>query len=406
MKNKTYRYDKKRRKLLVGESQREDGLYCFKYQENGKSKYIYSWRLVKSDPLPHGKKDCLPLRELEKQIKRALESKLLTNGGDFTTLELVTKYISLRNDVRENTRTNYEYIRNILLKYEDFAHRRIDTIKISDAKKWFVQLSKDGKNRNTIRNVRGVLRPAFEMAVRDELILKNPFDFPLAEVMKDDSIKRSALTKEQEKSFLKFIKYDEHFHQFYEPIYILFNLGLRVSELSALTKYDIDLENRKVSINKQLQYRGKNKYWIESTKTVNGNRTLPIPLKNEELYNCFVRVLEARRTPLENEPVIDGVQGFLFLSKSNWPLVGFQWAKKLENAVIKYNKIYKEELPKITPHIARHTFCTRLWQRGLDVKTISALMGHSGIEVTLDTYTHSSFNDLENAVNNMKNELL
>lgn len=395
------RYDKKHRRLLTGEFQRKDGLYCYKYQENGVSKCIYSWKLVQSDKVPYGKKDGLSLREKEREIKRALESGFSTNGGNYTVLQLIDKYISIRTDVKLNTKVNYNYARNILLKFPNFANRKISTIKLIDAKEWLIQLNKDGKSRNTVRNVRGVFRPAFEMAIRNELILKNPFDFQLSEVAKDDCKHRDALTRKQEKAFLKFIKYDEHFQQFYEPIYILFHLGLRVSELSALTIDDVDLENRKVIVNKQLQYRGNQKYWIDSTKTDKGNRVLPIPLKDEELYGCFKKIVNLRVNSIENEPIVDGVKGFLFLSNTNKPIVGYQWAKKLKYAVDKYNSIYKEELPHITPHICRHTYCTRQWQKGLDVKTISALMGHSSVEITLDTYTHSKFEDLEKAVNNL-----
>lgn len=399
--SQSYRYDKKHRRLLVGESQREDGLYCFKYQENGKSKYVYSWRLVKSDVTPFGKKDNLPLRELERQIKRAIESGISPNGGDYTVIQLLDKYIPLRTDVKENTVKNYVYVRNILLKYSCFANRKINTIKLTDAKEFLILLSNDGKGRNTIRNVRGVLRPTFEMAVRDDLILKNPFNFPLAEVAKNEFDTRQALTKEQEHAFLKFIKEDEHYSQYYDAIYILFNTGLRISELSALTINDVDLVERKINVNKQLQYRGKNHYWVDTVKTENGKRILPIPLKNVELFDCFKRVIDNRLIPIKNEPIVDGVSGFLFLSKTNKPLVGYQWASKFKYAVNKYNSIYKQELPPITPHVCRHTYCTRQWQKGYDVKTISALMGHSSVEITLDTYTHSSFEDLERAVNNV-----
>lgn len=101
-------------------------------------------------------------------------------------------------------------------------------------------------------------------------------------------------------------------------------MRLRVSELAGLTIHDIDLENRKVTIDKQLQYRGTDKWWIDSTKTTKGTRTLPIPLKDQELYNCFKRLMNKRLLPVPNEPVVDNISGFLFLSNTNKPLVGYQ----------------------------------------------------------------------------------
>lgn len=397
------RRDNRNRVLLVGESQKPNGMYTYKYQENGKSKYVYSWRLVMSDVTPTGKKDKMCLREQEKIIKANLECGIVSQGGGYTVLELVKKYTALRTDVKENTRVHYNYVMNILVKDGRFANRRIDTIKISDAKEWLIQLGKDGKSRNTIRNVRGVLKPAFEMAVRDDLIRKNPFSFPLAEVVKNEYEHRDALTKQQEKSFLKFIKHDEYFSEFYEGFYILFHTGLRISEFCALTIDDVNLEERSISVDKQLQYRGKHKYWIDEVKTYSGKRTIPIPLNDEELYTCFQKLLNARKTPIKNEPVVDGIKGFLYLSNTYKPLVGYQWAKKFKYAVEKYNSIYKEPLPKITPHVCRHTFCTRQWQKGLTLKTIQALMGHASVEITMDTYTHATYQDIVKEVNQAVN---
>jgi len=395
------RRDFKGRILHIGESQQPDGMYCYKYQENGKSKYVYSWRLVKSDVTPQGKKEKLPLRELEKRIKYDLETGLISQGGGYKVIDLVKKYTALRTDVKENTLVNYNYAMNIICKEGNFGNKRIDKVKISDAKEFLIKLSKEGKGRNTVRNVRCVLRPAFKLAVRDDLIRKNPFCFALAEVVKNEYERRNALTKQQEKSFLKFVKNDEHFSLFYEGFYILFHTGLRISEFVALTVDDIDLKERSISVNKQLQYRGTNRYWVDEVKTNSGMRLLPIPEKDEELYNCFKHLIENRNPP-SPEPVGDGVKGFFYFSKSKKLLVAYQWTKKFQRAVEKYNGIYKEELPKITPHICRHTYCTRQWQKGLNIKAIQSLMGHASVEITMDTYTHATYQDIVKAVNEVK----
>ena len=93
------------------------------------------------------------------------------------------------------------------------------------------------------------------MAVEDDLLCKNPFDFELAKVLIDDSVKRDALTPKQDRDFLKFIKEDEYFNQFHDGMFILFKTGLRISELCGLTIRDIDLQERTIDINKQLQYK-------------------------------------------------------------------------------------------------------------------------------------------------------
>lgn len=78
--------------------------------------------------------------------------------------------------------------------------------------------------------MRGVVRPAFQMAVDDDILLKNPFEFQLATVVVNDSVTRDAITRKQQKKFLEFIKNDKHFSRYYEGIYILFHTGMRISD--------------------------------------------------------------------------------------------------------------------------------------------------------------------------------
>ena len=82
---------------------------------------------------------------------------------------------------------------------------------------------------STIHSVRGVVRPAFQMAVDDDLIRKNPFEFQLCTVVVNDSVTREAITRKQERKFLEFIKYDEHYKRYYDGMFILFKTGLRIS---------------------------------------------------------------------------------------------------------------------------------------------------------------------------------
>ena len=91
------------------------------------------------------------------------------------------------------------------------------------------------------------------MAVDDDLLRKNPFEFQLATVIVNDSVTREAITRKQERVFLEFVKNDKHFSKYYEGIYILFKTGLRISEFVGLTTQDIDLKKRTIDVNHQLQ---------------------------------------------------------------------------------------------------------------------------------------------------------
>ena len=177
------RRDKKKRILRNGESQRKDGRYAYKYYDTaGNVQFVYSWKLEKGDRLPAGKRDDLALREKEREIKQRLEAELIPQGGEITVLELVKKYISLKTGVRQNTKTGYNFVLNIIKK-EEFGKRQISSVRLSDAKLWLIKLQSDGRGYSTIHTVRGVVRPAFQMAVDDDWLHKNPFEFQLATVV-------------------------------------------------------------------------------------------------------------------------------------------------------------------------------------------------------------------------------
>ena len=81
-----------------------------------------------------------------------------------------------------------------------------------------IDLQKKGRGYSTIHSVRGVLRPAFQMAFVDDLIRKNPFDFQLASVVVNDSVTREAVSRADMRKFLNFVKEDSHFCRYYEGI--------------------------------------------------------------------------------------------------------------------------------------------------------------------------------------------
>lgn len=383
------RRDNRNRILHVGESQRPDGRYSYKYKDlNGEVKFVYSWRLDRNDRTPAGKARDLSLREKERLIRQDPCDQVAPNGGDLTVLELVEKYLSLKVNVRHNTQANYNFVLNILKK-EDFGNLRIDKVKQSDAKAWLIKLQKDGRGYSTIQSVRGVVRPAFEMALQDDLIRRNPFRFELATVVVNDSVTREAITEAQEKAFLTFIQKDDCYSKYYDGIYILFHTGLRVSEFCGLTVSDIDFKHKRIRVDHQLQRTRSMEYLIEKTKTKSGERFVPM---SAEVMACFRRIIANRKKPAR-EPSIDGYTGFLFLDKNEMPMVALHWEHTFQHILHKYNSIYKVQLPKITPHVCRHTFCSNMARSGMNPKTLQYIMGHADISVTLDTYTHVKFED-------------
>lgn len=383
------RKDNKGRILRNGEIQERNGRYRFKYIDTfGDPKYVRSWRLDVHDPMPSGKKVEPSLRELEKRIAADMIDQIVPEGGRLTVSDLVEKYVSLRKGVRPSTEAGYKTVIN-LLKKDPFGSQRIDKVKVLDAQEWLVKLQKNGRGYSSIHTIRGVLRPAFQLAVDNDYVRKNPFAFDLGTVIYNDSVTREALSRDDERKFLKFVKEDSHFCKYYDGIYILFNTGLRISEFVGLTLKDIDFENMKINVDHQLQRNNGIGYNIRDTKTESGGRLVPM---TEEVAECFRRIIQNRKTP-KVEPMVDGYVGFLFLDKDEHPMVAMHWEKYFQHIVEKYNNIYKIQMPKVTPHVCRHTFCSRMASARMNPKTLQYIMGHSDISVTLNTYTHLGFDD-------------
>lgn len=391
------RRDKKNRILRTGESQDAEGRYRYRYiDSNGKRKSVYSWRLVATDSIPSGKRDNLPLREQEKAFNKDLEDEIIPGGGGLTVLQLSKKYTATKTGVKHTTRAGYGTVLR-LLERDPFGSKRIDRVRLSDAKEWLIKLQQvDKKSYSSIHTIRGVLRPAFQMAVDDDIIRKNPFDFLLASVLVNDSVTREAITRKQERTFLEFIKNDPHYCKYYDGMYILFKTGMRISEFTGLTISDLDMEKRTININHQLQRTGKLVY-INTTKTKAGKRVIPM---QDDVYECFKRIL-ARRPKLKIEPMIDGYCGFLCFDKDGNPMVALHWEKYFQHAVEKYNSIYRAQLPRITPHVCRHTYCSNMAKAGMNPKVLQYLMGHSDISVTLNTYTHLKFDDAKEEIDKL-----
>lgn len=240
---------------------------------------------------------------------------------------------------------------------------------------WLKKLQvEDGKRYSSIQTIRGVLRPAFRKAVQDELIFKNPFDdFQLHEVTVNDSVKRDALSPADKRRFLEFVRTDSHFSRYYEGIYILFHTGMRISEFCGLTVGDLDMEKGTICINKQLQRVGTRIYIEDQAKTRCGSRVIPM---EPQVKEAFQTLLE-RRTVAAAEPKVDGVSGFLCLDKDGNPMLALHWEHYFQHIREKFNKIYREPMPYVSPHVCRHTYCTEKAKAGMNPVHLAYLMGHS-----------------------------
>ena len=77
-------------------------------------------------------------------------------------------------------------------------------------------------------------------------------------------------------------------------------------------------------------------------------------------------------------------------------MIALHLEKYMQHIREKYNKIYRIQMPEITPHVCRHTFCSKMARSGMNPKMLQYIMGHSDISVTLNTYTHVTVEDAKN----------
>lgn len=373
------RKDRNGRVLKTGENQRKNGTYDYRYTDSHrKVRCIYAKTLE-------------DLRKKEAEIQRDLADGIDYAAGEISVADLVDRYMSLKRDIGHNTKRAYGTVIN-RIKESEFGQMKVRNVKLSDAKRFYIDLHDTGSKRNTISIYHSVLRPTFEMAVDDDMIRKNPFKFKVADIIPDDAVKRTALTKQQQENYLRFIQENGQ-DNYYDDIVILMGTGLRVSELYGLTKKDVDFKKRLIFIDHQLCRTAEKPYFVKSPKTTSGVRCIPM---SDVVYMALKRVV-ANRQPPTVELLVDGYSGFLFLDKAGMPKVAMHLENYMRGMQKKMERIYGKSFPRVTPHVLRHTFCTNMQRAGIDVKSLQYLMGHSNVSVTLDVYTHVDFHAVQEA---------
>jgi hypothetical protein len=103
-----------------------------------------------------------------------MESQLDPLKKDLTVVELTERYIFTKTGTKPSTVANYNFVMNILKK-KDFDAKEISHIKTSDAKLFLIKLQSDGRGYSTVKTVRGIFRPAFQMAVDDDILTLSNF---------------------------------------------------------------------------------------------------------------------------------------------------------------------------------------------------------------------------------------
>lgn len=229
----------------------------------------------------------------------------------------------------------------------------------------------NGYATSTIQKVNNILYPAFNVAVMNELVDKNPVDGVQMPKHKEKQVR--ALTIAEETKFLEIAKKN----QYYAAFVVLLDTGVRCGELLALTWEDIDLKNGTLHVCKNLvavkdrdSKEGKQKIVVQDTpKTSKGVRTIPLTSRALNL----LRELKLKQQSKTN--IVFCTKNCTYLFPKNF--------RRAFQCVLK-----RAGIEQLGLHVLRHTFATRLFEKNANPKTVSILLGHANVGITLDIYTH------------------
>ena len=341
------RKDSRGRVLRKGETFREkEGRYSYEYKDTfGNRKTIYSVDLLK-------------LREREKQIERDISDGLnMYVAGKATLNYLFERYMDTKYNLRENTKVNYKYMYDNYVR-NTIGKRLIADIKYSDIVYFYKSLiTEKGLELNTVDTIHTVIHPVFSMAVRDDVIRKNPASGVLADIKKESGKNkgiRHALTIDQQRVFMKYMIEEEQFNHWIPIFTILLGTGCRVGEFIGLRWEDVDFKQKGMS----------GFIFTNRCGRIYNQQTLNKGLKRiSENYNQK-ELIDAKKQ--RREPII---------------------------------------LPHFTCHQLRHTFATRLCESTSNLKAIQDIMGHANIETTMDIYAEATVGAKQKAIENLSNNL-
>ena len=334
------------------------------------------------------------LAHTQKELTKKLHAKILEYRGvelsedsSMTLAEWLEKWLTEYkvNTVRESTLERYrtDLTNHVIPR---LGYKKISFITTNDIQKMYVDIKENGRihNRNekgtalsdsVVRSIHMMLHQAFEDAVKERLISKNPTKGTT--IPKKSRGELQVLNKEQLDRFLAEVDKDDIWRDFF---YTELTTGLRRGEICGLKWCDFDEKRGTLSICRNATAKKGGGVSIGGTKTDTGNRLIYLP-------ESTVKMLKKRKKQALTEWIFPNPY------RPEDPLLP-------NSAYQKLKKILKSaDLPSIRFHDLRHTFATHALTSGVDAKTLSKILGHTNASFTLDTYTHVTSDMQERAAN-------
>ena len=294
--------------------------------------------------------------------------------------EFMDDYINSREkdgDLSPTTIEGYrDDVKNRLKPY--IGGIRVPDLSPRHIRQWFGQMQEDGLSAKSIQNVYRLLHCAYEYAIENDIVDKNPCK-PKPPTVKKKSME--AYTEEEIKDILAKAKDTNA----YLMLIILFNTGLRRGELIGLRWSDIDLDKKTMFIqNNRVIANGK--VYEKDPKSESGKREIP-------LADALVQVLkEARDKDIEAFDEDRASTSYVIHLPDGTPYkpdsISQKWDRFAKSNGIRYLNL----------HSIRHTVASQMIHKNVNCKAVQAIMGHADIKVTLDTYAHPYKEDEKAAI--------
>lgn len=275
---------------------------------------------------------------------------------------------SVRHRVKESTAANYRMKaeKHVLPAFSDM---RADEITESDIYSFIELRQKSGLSNRYISDILIMMKSVYKYASKNYHFL-NPLEgIALPKLQKPEI---ELLDEKQQEKLQQYIAENPNHSTL--GIALSMSTGIRIGELCALQWEDIDLEKRILTVRKTMQRiqtpdgATKTKLIIAEPKSESSKRKIPIP-------DCVISILEKFR----------GKAKEYLISGEERPIeprtMQYRFASILKNV----------KLPSVHFHALRHMFASKCVKLGFDAKTLSEILGHSKVEITLNRYVHSSF---------------
>jgi len=287
---------------------------------------------------------------------------------EMTVRELAAEWFYVtKNRIKESTAANYrmKLDKHIL---PAFGEKNCSMLTAKDIYAFIECKMKSELSARYIADIIVLMKSIYRYACR-EYAIRNVLDSIIMPKRQRKEVR--VLTKDEQRRLSAYLNTNRNLVTL--GIAISLYIGLRIGELCALQWEDIDIKNKTITVCKTIQRiqtmngKRKTKVVITEPKSTNSNRTIPIS-------DCLIPMI----TPFVGLPTA------FILSGNSKPIE----PRTMQN---RFKRVLDNvKLPSINFHSLRHAFATGALEIGFDIKTLSEILGHSSVEVTLNRYIHSS----------------